>query len=81
MAQISQEIEARIRNAIDAYQRDPGQKMADIAQEFEVPYQRLRGSLQGKHSRLNRYPVNCTLDKQRENALKHCRQQCFSWSN
>ena len=71
MAQISQEIEARIRNAIDAYQHDPGQKMADIAREFEVPYQRLRGRLQGKHSRVNKRPVNCALDKQQENALKH----------
>ena len=71
MAQFSQEIEARIQNAIDAYQRHPGQKMADIAWEFGVSYQRLHERLQEKHSRINKHPVNCALDKQQKNALKH----------
>jgi hypothetical protein len=69
MSENSSEIEDRISDAIQAYNDRDNPKIAQLAREFRVPYQRLLGRVRGRVSRLARSGPNKVLDKSQEQAL------------
>jgi hypothetical protein len=63
------DVEKRISEACIAYGCREKPKIATLAREFDVPYQRLRGRIQGKNSRSTRPTTNKALDDAQEQAL------------
>lgn len=71
MSSHSKDIESRTQDALNMYLRDQNLKITKIAREFEVPYERLRSRIQGKQPKTKVRPVNHTLSKAQEDAVKH----------
>lgn len=63
------DIEERISWALEAYKENPDQKIAELGREFEIPYQQLRGRIQGHQPRTSRIPVNKRLTDGEEAAI------------
>ena len=70
MAQSSHEIENRIENAINTYQHDQSQKLAKIAHDFQVPYQRLLQHVHRTPSKHSNQPGKPILNKEQKETLK-----------
>lgn len=71
MPPASDDIETRIQHAIDAYKRDNNSKITKIAREFNVPFYRFHSRLRGHSVMTAKHPVNSTLSKPQEEAVKH----------
>ncbi|KAJ5195497.1 uncharacterized protein N7498_008935 [Penicillium cinerascens] len=69
MSKSNTDIEKRISDALRAYYDLGDPKMAPLAREFDVPYQRLRARYRGRPSRSAKIPSNKALDKGQEEAL------------
>lgn len=63
--------EDRIQDAVVAYRHAQNPKISDIAREFDVDYQCLRRRLKGVPSKFQTTPINYTLNKHQENALRN----------
>lgn len=63
--------EDRIQDAVVAYRHAQNPKISDIAREFDVDYQCLRQCLKGVPSKFQTTPINYTLNKHQENALRN----------
>ena len=59
----------RMTNALQAYHDRSKPKIAQLAREFRVPYQRLKGRVHGRVSRSARSGPNKALEKSQEQAL------------
>jgi DDE superfamily endonuclease. len=69
MSKSNTDIEKRISDALHAYYDRGEPKIAPLARESDVPYQRLRARVQGRPSRSAKIPSNKALDKGQEEAL------------
>jgi Tc5 transposase DNA-binding domain len=69
MSENSSDTEDRMSNALQAYHDRSRPKIAQLAREFRVPYQRLKGRVHGRVSRSARPGPNKALDKSQEQAL------------
>ena len=45
------ETESKVQDAVASYKRNPKQKIAPLAREFDVPVQRLHARIKGRKSR------------------------------
>ena len=66
---MSQELEYRIVNALQAYHSTEKPKIAILAREFDVPYHTLRRRALSQNSRKCRTPINNALKPEQEKAL------------
>ena len=62
--------EARIEKTLQSLTKNPKQKIAHLAREFDVPYSRLRRRALGSTSQLNWQPAHKRLSDDQENAVK-----------
>uniref|UniRef100_A0A093V606 Tigger transposable element-derived protein 1 n=1 Tax=Talaromyces marneffei PM1 TaxID=1077442 RepID=A0A093V606_TALMA len=63
------EEESRIQKALESLQKNPKQKIAHLAREFNVDYHRLRRRTLGSASQLNRRPAHKRLTDDQESAI------------
>ena len=63
------ELEDRVQEALRAYHDRDKPKMTKLAEEFGIPYQRLKRRVRGRNSRSARPGTNNCLDKAQEQAL------------
>ncbi|KAI2716302.1 transcriptional regulator family: Centromere protein B, DNA-binding region [Penicillium roqueforti] len=71
MPKNTQDLEDRIEIALQAYAKMEKPKIAKLAREFDVPYQLLRGRVQGRKSPKCRTGPSKALEPEQEQALIH----------